>query len=635
MARGALALDDPASLALLTAGLGILANNTGNYGRAGPAIGRGALMGLQQYIPMAAAKRDEERRKAAAEGLLGAFQKQEKPVIKPKVVGKAIPGKTPNFNPNVPEPTFNEFAPDFAQAFGAQIPETPEGVPPAGPVAQTAKIDPALFEPIVGRQPHEGRFPYEPTNIDAPPDLLKSLGIEGSSVKMPGPDLAAMSVGGTPASIDAPQDFLRRQGPEQGPEFRQPGEEDLQLQMAAANQAKQGALAKALGAANGALAIQPQLDASVAQTDALMKQRGALSQPAQPGEPGQIDMQTAADNGALSPQQIKAIAEFSNVTGDYSLLNDAFKRFMPSTPEVDIKEINGNLVAVDKRTGRIVNQQEFRKPEEAYTLSPGQRRFGDGNKEIAAVSETDDGIKVVREFNAMLDQAGITDPVKRQKKWEEYTNRRGSGVQVNVNDKPSPGYRWTEDGRGQERIPGGPADELGEVQQKQVIGARNLNNGIKEYRQALTEFTGSDWLNPNKRALIQSKYQNMLLQAKEAYNLGVLNGPDFRILQEVVTDPTSIKGGILSAKTLDTQASELSRIMGTIEETTLSGPIYSSQSGKISTENNEKATQSAPATLQHKGATYSRAKNPDGSWATKNGRPAYQSPDGKIISWSP
>jgi hypothetical protein len=58
-----------------------------------------------------------------------------------------------------------------------------------------------------------------------------------------------------------------------------------------------------------------------------------------------------------------------------------------------------------------------------------------------------------------------------------------------------------------------------------------------------------------------TKYNNMMLQAKEAYNLGVLNGPDLEILTSVITDPRSMKGVITSNKALDGQASELDRIM--------------------------------------------------------------------------
>jgi hypothetical protein len=49
----------------------------------------------------------------------------------------------------------------------------------------------------------------------------------------------------------------------------------------------------------------------------------------------------------------------------------------------------------------------------------------------------------------------------------------------------------------------------------------------------------------------------MMLQAKEAYNLGVLNGPDYDILQRVVRDPTNPSSLLFSNKALDKQAENL------------------------------------------------------------------------------
>lgn len=126
--------------------------------------------------------------------------------------------------------------------------------------------------------------------------------------------------------------------------------------------------------------------------------------------------------------------------------------------------------------------------------------------------------------------------------------------------KPPPGYRWAADGR-LEAIPGGPGDKLPEKQQNQVIGAQNLSNAINEYRTQLKGFGKLDALSPDARAAMGTKYNNMMLQAKEAYNLGVLNGPDLEILTSVITDPRSMKGAITSNKALDAQASELDRIM--------------------------------------------------------------------------
>lgn len=130
---------------------------------------------------------------------------------------------------------------------------------------------------------------------------------------------------------------------------------------------------------------------------------------------------------------------------------------------------------------------------------------------------------------------------------------------VNGGKAPA-GYRWNQDGT-LEAIPGGPGDKLPESQQKQVVGVNNLSSAIKEYRAELAGYGKFDGLSPDARAKMGTKYNNMMLQAKEAYNLGVLNGPDFDILQSVITDPRSLKGAVTSKDALDSQASELDRIM--------------------------------------------------------------------------
>lgn len=100
-----------------------------------------------------------------------------------------------------------------------------------------------------------------------------------------------------------------------------------------------------------------------------------------------------------------------------------------------------------------------------------------------------------------------------------------------------------------------------EAYSKQVAGIENLNTAIAEYKDALSKFGITSALSPAARAEMGTKYNNMMLQAKEAYNLGVLNGPDYSILQEVVTNPMSVMGMATPNTALDKQASELSRIM--------------------------------------------------------------------------
>jgi hypothetical protein len=106
---------------------------------------------------------------------------------------------------------------------------------------------------------------------------------------------------------------------------------------------------------------------------------------------------------------------------------------------------------------------------------------------------------------------------------------------------------------------------------KQVTGATNLKDAITNYKDALKGFSTLDMANPNARATMGNAYNNMMLQAKEAYNLGVLNGPDYAILQSVVKDPTNPSSLLVNKKTLEKQANDLSKqadiIVGNVYKT--------------------------------------------------------------------
>jgi hypothetical protein len=106
-----------------------------------------------------------------------------------------------------------------------------------------------------------------------------------------------------------------------------------------------------------------------------------------------------------------------------------------------------------------------------------------------------------------------------------------------------------------------------EGEQKQIIGVQNTRNAISEFRSELQNFSRLDTLKPKERARIETKYRNMLMQAKEAYNLGVLNGPDLAILEQIIYNPSSIKGAYIGKEGIDAQAQELDRIMANIKTT--------------------------------------------------------------------
>lgn len=114
--------------------------------------------------------------------------------------------------------------------------------------------------------------------------------------------------------------------------------------------------------------------------------------------------------------------------------------------------------------------------------------------------------------------------------------------------------------------------ELSAEQQKQVTAAQNTVNAISEFKKELESFDPRSIANlsPSERARIQTKYRNMQLQAKDAFALGALTGPDLGIIEQLVIDPTSYKGAYIGKEAINSQASELSRIikdMGNVAST--------------------------------------------------------------------
>ena len=115
----------------------------------------------------------------------------------------------------------------------------------------------------------------------------------------------------------------------------------------------------------------------------------------------------------------------------------------------------------------------------------------------------------------------------------------------------------------------GKQPPLPEAAQKQLVGTRNLQDAVANYREKLKGFGLGGMVSPDARAEMGNAYNNMMLQAKEAYNLGVLNGPDYDILQSVVKDPTKLGAAITSNAAMDKQAAELDRIARGIESRVL------------------------------------------------------------------
>lgn len=85
-----------------------------------------------------------------------------------------------------------------------------------------------------------------------------------------------------------------------------------------------------------------------------------------------------------------------------------------------------------------------------------------------------------------------------------------------------------------------PASATGAADaRKQSTALKNLLASLDSFEQTLTTI-GSTVLPSQGKDVLQTSYNDALLKAKEAYNLGVLNGPDYMLMQRVLGDPTSL-----------------------------------------------------------------------------------------------
>jgi len=108
-------------------------------------------------------------------------------------------------------------------------------------------------------------------------------------------------------------------------------------------------------------------------------------------------------------------------------------------------------------------------------------------------------------------------------------------------------------------LSGKQAREFVSEQNKPLTGKANDEvNGAISYQKSLdklvdlfNQYKGADMLNPNVRAEFKGALRTAQLQGKEAFGLGVLNGPDLGILEEVLVDPTAFDAFLKDRTTIN------------------------------------------------------------------------------------
>lgn len=96
---------------------------------------------------------------------------------------------------------------------------------------------------------------------------------------------------------------------------------------------------------------------------------------------------------------------------------------------------------------------------------------------------------------------------------------------------------------------------------KQAEAYQNMDDAITGYKKVLSSFGPTDFIMPAKRAEMGTAYQNTLLQAKEIYRLGVLNGPDKQILESIINSPLDLTKQFVPKLALLKQADDLQAIV--------------------------------------------------------------------------
>ena len=168
-----------------------------------------------------------------------------------------------------------------------------------------------------------------------------------------------------------------------------------------------------------------------------------------------------------------------------------------------------------------------------------------------------------KELLPTLINRALPEPVKPTTDMQNYEFAKAQGFKGSFNDYKNQitPYQQAQLGMDREKLDfeksKSAVKPLPEGLNKQVTGSINLSDAITDYQAKIKGFGVKDFANPNKRAEMGNAYNNMMLQAKEAYNLGVLNGPDYEILQKVVRDPTNPSSLLFSNKALDRQAESL------------------------------------------------------------------------------
>lgn len=122
----------------------------------------------------------------------------------------------------------------------------------------------------------------------------------------------------------------------------------------------------------------------------------------------------------------------------------------------------------------------------------------------------------------------------------------GTSVSIDTGAKLPAGYMWRDSEKrdaGIKPIPGGPVEK---EQRKAEYSLGSTQSALTRYREVLKRI-GPTFVTGANKAELQTAYTDTMIEMKELFNLGVLQGPDMAIMERALRDPTTITAQFLEA----------------------------------------------------------------------------------------